>query len=93
MRFITKLVGTTILSIASAFAATSQTAVLDVQNMTCSLCPVTIKKALARVPGVEDTRIDIAQKTAAIKFDPAKTNLAALMQATTNAGFPATLHK
>ena len=30
-------------------AATPQTAVLDVQNMTCSLCPVTVKKALEKV--------------------------------------------
>ena len=29
-----------------ALAATTQTAVLDVQNMTCSLCPATVKKSL-----------------------------------------------
>ncbi|MDQ3261309.1 MAG: cation transporter [Burkholderiales bacterium] len=93
MRPITKFVATTILSISSAFAATSQTAIFDVQNMTCSLCPITIKKALERVPGVEDTKIDVAQKTATVKFDPAKANTAALMKATTDAGFPSTVHK
>lgn len=35
----------------AALAATPQTAVLDVQNMTCELCPVTVKKALEKVPG------------------------------------------
>jgi mercuric ion binding protein len=30
----------------AALAATAQTAVLDVQNMTCGLCPVTVKKSL-----------------------------------------------
>ena len=34
----------------SAFAATPQTAVLDVQNMTCSMCSITIHKALEKVP-------------------------------------------
>jgi mercuric ion binding protein len=28
----------------SAFAGTAQTAVLDVQNMTCSMCSITIHK-------------------------------------------------
>ena len=35
----------------SAFAATPQTAVLDVQNMTCSMCSITIHKALEKGAG------------------------------------------
>ena len=44
-------------------AADPQTVVLDVQNMTCELCPITVKKALDKVPGVAATKIDLAKKT------------------------------
>jgi mercuric ion binding protein len=73
-------------------AADAQTVVLDVQNMTCDLCPITVKKALDKVPGVAATKIDLAKKTATVKFDPSRANVAALVTATTNAGFPSTAH-
>jgi len=77
----------------TAWAGTSQTVVLDVQNMTCELCPITVKKALGRVPGVADTKVDLNKKTATVTFDPDKANLAALVKATTDAGFPSSTHK
>ncbi len=73
-------------------AADPQTVVLDVQNMTCELCPITVKKALDKVPGVAATKIDLAKKTATVKFDPERANVAALVKATTNAGYPSTAH-
>ncbi len=73
-------------------AAEPQTVVLDVQNMTCELCPITVKKALDKVPGVAESRIDFARKTATVKFDPDRANVAALVEATTNAGYPSTVH-
>ncbi len=76
----------------SAFAATHQTAVLDVQNMTCSICSITIHKALEKVPGVINAKVDYDHKTATVKYDADKTNPSALVRATTNAGFPSTLH-
>ena len=82
----------TLLPLAS-LAASPQTAVLDVQNMTCSLCPVTVKKSLEMVPGVSQARIDFTKKTATVKFDPDKTSAATLVKATTDAGFPSTVHK
>lgn len=93
MRFVTKLALLILLPVSSAFAAASETAVLDVQNMTCSLCPVTVKKAIQNVRGVEDATVDFGHKTATVKFDPAKTDTAALVTATTDAGYPATVHK
>lgn len=77
----------------AALAATPQTVVLDVQNMTCELCPVTVKKALEKVPGVSQARIDFAKKTATVTFDADKTNATALAKATTDAGFPSTVRK
>ena len=76
----------------AAFAATPQTAVLDVQNMTCSMCSITIRKALERVPGVIDAKVDYDHKTAIVKYEPDKVSPPALVKATTNAGFPSTLH-
>ncbi len=76
----------------SAFAGTPQTAVLDVQNMTCSMCSITIQMALEKVPGVMNTKVDYDHKTATVKYDSTKINPSALMKATTNAGFPSRLH-
>lgn len=76
----------------AAFAAGPQTVVLDVQKMTCALCSVTVKKALEKVPGVTDAKIDYEHKTATVKFDSEKASPAVLVKATTDAGFPATPH-
>ena len=73
-------------------AADPQTVVLDVQNMTCELCPITVKKALDKVPGVSATKIDLAKMTVTVKFDPDRATVAALVKATTNAGYPSTAH-
>lgn len=77
----------------ATLAATPQTAVLDIQNMTCELCPVTVKKSLEKVPGVSQARIDFAKKTATVTFDADKASTAALVKATTDAGYPSTVHK
>ena len=77
----------------AALAATPQSAVLDVQNMTCNLCPVTVKKSLEKVPGVGRARIDFEKKTATVTFDADKTTTAALIKATTDAGYPSTARK
>ena len=76
-----------------AFAATPKTVTLDVKNMTCAVCPITVKKALDKVPGVTAVKVDFAKKTAIVTYDPDKTKPAALTRATTNAGYPATIEK
>lgn len=78
---------------AASLASTPQTAVLDVQNMTCGLCPVTVKKSLEKVAGVSLARIDFAKKTATVTFDPDKTNTLELVKATTDAGFPSAVRQ
>jgi len=76
----------------SSFAAAPKTVTLDVQNMTCELCPITIKKSLQKVAGVSTVVIDYEKKSAVVTFDPDKATTESLTQATTNAGFPSTLH-
>jgi mercuric ion binding protein len=71
-----------------AFAAPPQTTTLAVENMTCGTCPIVVKKALERMPGVTSASVDFDKRTAIITFDPDKTTSAKLTQATTEAGFP-----
>ena len=80
------------LTIAPAYAGAPQTVVLDVRNMTCALCPITVKKSLQQVPGVASATIELKHKTATVTFDPDRTSTAALSQATTDAGYPSTVH-
>jgi mercuric ion binding protein len=47
---------------------------------------------LEKVPGVIDAKVDYDHKTATVKYDPEKASPAAFVKATTNAGFPSTLH-
>jgi mercuric ion binding protein len=75
-----------------ALAATPKTVTLDVKNMTCEVCPITVKKALEKVAGVSDAKIDFDKKTATVTFDPDKVQPEALTKATTNAGYPSTVH-
>ena len=72
----------------TTFAATQQTAVLDVQNMTCSICSITIRKALEKVPGVIDAKVDYDHKTATVKYDPDKASPAASDAVRDSAGRP-----
>lgn len=76
-----------------AFAATPKTVTLDVKNMTCAVCPITVKKSLEKVPGVTAVKVDFAKKTAVVTYDPDKTKLGALTRATMNAGYPSTIEK
>lgn len=72
----------------AAIAAAPKAVTLDVQNMTCPLCPITVKKSLERVPGVQTVTVNFDTKTATVTFDPDKTRPAALVRATTDAGYP-----
>ena len=46
----------------AALAGDPQTVVLDMQKMTCSLCSITIQKALQKVPGVAGAKVDYDKK-------------------------------
>lgn len=70
----------------------NQSVILDIQNMTCAMCPITIRKALQGVDGVQSAKVDFTRKSANVTFNPKKTNIEALIKTTTNAGYPATVH-
>jgi mercuric ion binding protein len=77
----------------SAFAGKVSTATLDVSNMTCAACPITVRKALEKVPGVDSAKIDLKTHRAVVAFDPAKTTPDLLTKATADAGFPSSVNK
>ena len=76
-------------SVAAQVTAT-QTATFAIQNMTCALCPVTVRKAMEGVSGVKSVSVDFDAKTATVVFDPSVTSIEAIAAASTNAGYPAT---
>jgi mercuric ion binding protein len=89
MRPFIPLIG--VLLATTVFAGPPRTVTLQVQNMTCETCPIVVRKALQRVPGVSSATVDFALKTATVTFDPDQVRPAALTQATTNAGFPSSV--
>jgi len=70
---------------------TEQTRTFAIENMTCALCPVTVKKAMSTVAGVKSVNVNFDAKTATVEFNSAVTNVDEIAQSSTNAGYPATL--
>jgi len=82
-----------LLASAVAMAADSRTVTLDVTKMDCTVCPITVRKALEKVPGVDTAKVDFKTKRAVVAFDPAKTSPEALTRATADAGFPSSVQQ
>ncbi len=61
---------------------------LAIEGMTCAACAARIEKSLNRLPGVAAT-VSFATETAAARFDPADTNVDALIAAVDRAGYRA----
>jgi mercuric ion binding protein len=79
-----------LLASGAAFAG-EQTVKLAVSGMYCSACPVTVKKSLSAVPGVSKVAVSFEQKSATVTFDDKRTNVQALIKATTDAGYASKL--
>ena len=75
---------------ASAFAAV-RTVTLSVPGMYCEVCPITVRKALEKVPGVSKVNVSFEKKEAVVTFDDAKTTIKALEDATFEAGYESTV--
>ncbi|TAK83534.1 MAG: mercury resistance system periplasmic binding protein MerP [Betaproteobacteria bacterium] len=82
-----------ILALASSAALAMKTVTLSVPDMSCSTCPIQVKKALSRVPGVSEASASLEKKEAIVTYDDSKTNVEALMKATAGIGFPSTVKK
>jgi len=79
---------------AAATAAAQQeaprTVVLDVEGMTCDMCPITVGKALDQVPGVTEVEAKYegeGRGWARVTFDPKRATVEDLTKATAKAGY------
>lgn len=71
--------------------AATKTVTLAVPSMNCAACPITVKKALTKVPGVSQASVNYEKREAVVTFDDARTNPGALTESTKNAGYPSTV--
>lgn len=76
--------------VAPVWAAT-QTVTLSVPGMTCGACPITVRTALKRVPGVEKVSIEESQKLVTVTYDDSKAKAQDFTLATRNAGYPSSV--
>ena len=94
MHKITALIMAPVLGLAlcssAAFAAV-KTVTLGVPGMYCAVCPITVKKALQKVPGVSGVDVSFEKKEAVVTYDDAKASVANMQKATSDAGYPSTL--
>lgn len=76
---------------AAAASAAPRSATLSVPTMSCATCPIAIKAALSKVPGVSSVKSDLGKRQTTVIYDDAKTGVATLSKATGDAGFPSSL--
>jgi len=81
------------LVLTTAAWASPKTVTLNVSKMTCEACPITVRKALQKVPGVSNVEVLYERKQVVVTFDDGKTSTDALVKATTNAGYPSQVEK
>jgi len=74
----------------AALAAPRQVT-LTVPTMDCATCPVTIRVALLKVPGVSKAVVSYARRDARVSYDDAQATVADLTRATDAAGYPSFL--
>jgi Cu+-exporting ATPase len=71
---------------------TTETCTLDIGGMTCASCVRRIEKALRKVDGVTDARVNLATEVASISYAPELIRVEDLTRAVERAGYTATLH-
>jgi copper ion binding protein len=61
--------------------------ILTVPEMSCSHCEDTIKKAVGKLNGVENVRVDLANKKVSIEYDDAKVSLNTIKETIEDQGY------
>jgi mercuric ion binding protein len=80
-----------LLGLSTSALAGSKTVTLSVPSMDCEACPITVKKAIQKVGGVEKVSVTYQPKEAVVTFDDSRVSVDKLREATAKAGYPATL--
>jgi mercuric ion binding protein len=71
--------------------AAPKTVVLLVPSMNCAACPITVRKALEKVAGVQKVKATLEPPEAVVTFDDAMTSVDRLTEATKGAGYPSSV--
>lgn len=71
-------------------ASNRATVDLAIDGMTCAACVRTIERRLARIDGVSDAQVNLATRSAQVRFDVTRTGPAALVTAIEDVGYGAT---
>ena len=79
------------LALSTPALAESKTVTLSVPSMDCEVCPITVKKALQKVAGVEKVSASLETKQAVVTFDDSKASVDKVREATAKAGHPSTI--
>ena len=82
------LIATVLLALSAPAWAAPRSVKLAVPGMTCPTCPITIKQALLKQPGVTAVKVIYEKKQLDVLYDDAKTNEQAIEKATAAVGFP-----
>lgn len=75
-----------ILIIAMSLYAYAQTAVIEIEGMTCPLCTTAIKHSLKKVDGVSRAKVRLNTQKATVTYDGNVTNIQ-LLDAVKRAGY------
>lgn len=64
---------------------------LHVEGMTCASCKVAVRTALTKLDGVKEARVDVAQKSASVSYDPGRVTPRQIVDAVNRLGYQASL--
>ena len=67
--------------------ATTKTATLDIEGMSCAACAAAVEKSLRRTPGVEDALVNFASEKATVHYAPDTASPRQLREAVRSAGY------
>ena len=68
-----------------------RTVELSIQGMTCAHCVTSVRRALEKLPGVEEVRVTLEPPRATVTYDDTQVSVDALLQAVEKAGYHALL--
>ncbi|MEW6227310.1 MAG: cation transporter [Bacillota bacterium] len=60
---------------------------LRVKGMTCHHCRLAVERAISKVPGVRDVKVDLAAGTVRVTFEPGRADRDAVVRAIEEEGY------
>ncbi len=76
-----------VLELSKEAEAADEVCELPIQGMTCAACVRRVERALSKVEGVREARVNLVTERASVTYDPSATSEAALVRAVESAGY------